>query len=52
MDGTYVFEGGSSSCMLLTTGHTLFFYVNTFSLRVLYGSRQSPQDASMHALIC
>ena len=31
---------------------TLLFYVNIFSLCVRYGSRQSRQDASMHALIC
>ena len=31
MDGTYVFERGSSSCMLLTTGHTPFLCKYIFS---------------------
>jgi hypothetical protein len=34
----YEFEGGS--CTLFTTGDSLF-YVNTFSLRVQYGSHQN-----------
>ena len=38
------------ACYLLRD--TLLFYVNIFSLWLCYGSDQSPQDASMCALIC